>query len=71
MSRVTKFMFCVTRRLRDRFIEDERLKLAIEVSTKCGLDPSTVWAAAGLACLQAGDFAAARDKFSRCLKVCY
>ena len=59
----------VVRRLRDRFIEAERLPLAIEVSTKCGLDPSGVWAAAGFAHLQAGDFATAREKFARCMKV--
>ena len=57
------------RRLRDRFIEDERLSLAMEVSTKCGLDPSGVWGAAGFALLQAGDFPGAREKFSRCMKV--
>ncbi|XP_048586399.1 zinc finger FYVE domain-containing protein 26-like isoform X2 [Nematostella vectensis] len=56
------------RRLRDRFIEDERLSLAMEVSTKCGLDPSGVWAAAGFASLSCGDFAAAREKFARCIK---
>lgn len=57
------------RRLRDRFIEDERLSLAMEVSTKCGLDPSGVWGAAGFALLQAGDFPGAREKFSRCMKI--
>lgn len=57
------------RRLRDRFIEDERLSLAMEISTKCGLEPSSVWAASGFACLQAGDFAAAREKFAMCMKV--
>lgn len=56
------------RRLRDRFIEAERLSLAMEVSTKCGLDPSGVWGAAGFALLQAGDFPGAREKFSRCMK---
>lgn len=57
------------RRLRDRFIEAERLSLAMEVSTKCGLDTSGVWGAAGFALLQAGDFPGAREKFSRCMKV--
>jgi len=56
------------RRLRDRFIEAERLSLAMEVSTKCGLDPSGVWGAAGFALLQAGDFPGAREKFARCMK---
>ena len=61
--------FICCRRLRDRFIEGERLSLAMEVSTKCGLDPSGVWGAAGFALLQAGDFPGAREKFARCMKV--
>lgn len=63
------FLFICCRRLRDRFIEAERLSLAMEVSTKCGLDPSGVWGAAGFALLQAGDFPGAREKFARCMKV--
>lgn len=62
-------LFISCRRLRDRFIEAERLSLAMEVSTKCGLDPSGVWGAAGFALLQAGDFPGAREKFARCMKV--
>jgi hypothetical protein len=50
-------------------IEDERLSLAMEVSTKCGIDPSGVWAAWGVGCLQAGNYQEAREKFNRCLKV--
>ncbi|BFZ12118.1 hypothetical protein BsWGS_15157 [Bradybaena similaris] len=57
------------RRLRDKLIADERLSLAMEVSTKCGIDPSGVWSALGFACLHLGDFIAARDKFAHCLKV--
>ncbi|KAK3587800.1 hypothetical protein CHS0354_042763 [Potamilus streckersoni] len=55
-------------RLRDKLIEDERLSLAMEVSTKCGLDPTGVWVAWGMSCLQSGDFPGAREKFSRCLR---
>ncbi|KAL3872697.1 hypothetical protein ACJMK2_035906 [Sinanodonta woodiana] len=55
-------------RLRDKLIEDERLSLAMEVSTKCGLDPNGVWVAWGMSCLQSGDFPGAREKFSRCLR---
>ena len=65
----SSFLFICCRRLRDRFIEAERLSLAMEVSTKCGLDPSGVWGAAGFALLQAGDFPGAREKFARCMKV--
>ena len=62
-------LYYLCRRLRDRFIEAERLTLAMEVSTKCGLDPSGVWGAAAFSLLQAGDFPGAREKFSRCMKV--
>lgn len=57
------------RRLRDKLIADERLSLAMEVSTKCGIDPAGVWSAMGFACLHLGDFLGARDKFAHCLKV--
>ncbi|CAH1802978.1 unnamed protein product, partial [Owenia fusiformis] len=57
------------RRMRDKLIEDERLSLAMEVSTKCGLEPMGVWVAWGTACLTAGDFKGAREKFAKCLKV--
>ncbi|CAL1527591.1 unnamed protein product [Lymnaea stagnalis] len=57
------------RRLRDKLISDERLSLAMEVSTKCGIDPTGVWAAMGFSCLHLGDFQGARDKFAHCLKV--
>ncbi|CAH1262608.1 ZFYVE26 [Branchiostoma lanceolatum] len=56
------------RRLRDRLIEDERLDLAMDFSTKCGLDSAGVWAAWGMAYLRTGNYPAAREKFSRCLK---
>ncbi|XP_046355808.2 zinc finger FYVE domain-containing protein 26-like isoform X1 [Haliotis rufescens] len=56
------------RRLRDKLIEDERLRLAMEVSTKCGLDTGGVWAAWGLARLHTGDYAGAKEKFSHTLK---
>ncbi|OWF55424.1 Zinc finger FYVE domain-containing protein 26 [Mizuhopecten yessoensis] len=59
----------IVRRLRDKLIEAERLPLAVEVSTKCGLDPAGVWAAWGMSCLQGGDFNRAREKLGRCLKV--
>ncbi|XP_078590684.1 zinc finger FYVE domain-containing protein 26-like isoform X2 [Branchiostoma floridae x Branchiostoma japonicum] len=56
------------RRLRDRLIEDERLDLAMDFSTKCGLDSAGVWAAWGMAYLRTGNYQGAREKFSRCLK---
>lgn len=59
----------IGRRMRDKLIQVERLHLAVEVSTKCGLDPAGVWAAWGMNCLINGDFPQAREKFNRCLKV--
>nr|XP_054759360.1 zinc finger FYVE domain-containing protein 26-like [Lytechinus pictus] len=56
------------RRIRDKLVLSERLSLAMEVSTKCGLDPGAVWAAWGLSCLQAGDYEGAREKLSKILK---
>uniref|UniRef100_A0A8B9HD90 Zinc finger FYVE domain-containing protein 26 n=1 Tax=Astyanax mexicanus TaxID=7994 RepID=A0A8B9HD90_ASTMX len=55
-------------RLRNQLLEAEYYRLAVEVSTKSGLDPSGVWHAWGLACLKAGCLSGAREKFSRCLK---
>lgn len=57
------------RKLRDRLMETERMALALEVSTKCGLETSGVFAAWGLALLRAGDWSSAREKFSHCLQV--
>uniref|UniRef100_A0AAR2J1K8 Zinc finger FYVE domain-containing protein 26 n=1 Tax=Pygocentrus nattereri TaxID=42514 RepID=A0AAR2J1K8_PYGNA len=55
-------------RLRNQLLEAEYYQLAVEVSTKSGLDPSGVWHAWGMACLKAGCLTGAREKFFRCLK---
>ncbi|KAM6133864.1 LOW QUALITY PROTEIN: zinc finger FYVE domain-containing protein 26 [Phoenicopterus ruber ruber] len=55
-------------RLRNRLLEAEYYQLAIEVSTKSGLDPGGAWHAWGMACLKAGNLNSAREKFNRCLK---
>ncbi|XP_053553819.1 zinc finger FYVE domain-containing protein 26 [Bombina bombina] len=55
-------------RLRNRLLEAEYYNLAIEVSTKTGLDPAGVWHAWGMACLKSHNLPGAREKFSRCLK---
>ncbi|TSV02061.1 Zinc finger FYVE domain-containing protein 26 [Bagarius yarrelli] len=60
-------MSAVTR-LRNQLLEAEYYQLAVEVSTKSGLDPSGVWHAWGMALLKAGCLSAAREKFARCLK---
>ncbi|XP_075700633.1 zinc finger FYVE domain-containing protein 26 isoform X2 [Rhinoderma darwinii] len=56
-------------RLRNRLLEAEYYNLAIEVSTKTGLDPSGVWHAWGIACLKSDNLPGAREKFCRCMKV--
>ncbi|KAM3595590.1 uncharacterized protein V6R79_025751 [Siganus canaliculatus] len=55
-------------RLRNQLLEAEHYQLAVEVSTKSGLDPGGVWQAWGMASLKAGNLAGAREKFARCLK---
>ncbi|XP_060781171.1 zinc finger FYVE domain-containing protein 26 isoform X2 [Neoarius graeffei] len=55
-------------RLRNQLLEAEYYQLAVEVSTKSGLDPSGVWHAWGMALLKARCLTAAREKFARCLK---
>ncbi|KAK2826639.1 hypothetical protein Q5P01_020853 [Channa striata] len=55
-------------RLRNQLLEAEHYQLAVEVSTKSGLDPSGVWQAWGMASLKAGNLSGAREKFSRFLK---
>ncbi|XP_043930003.1 zinc finger FYVE domain-containing protein 26 [Protopterus annectens] len=56
-------------RLRNQLLEAEYYQLAVEVSTKSGLDPTGVWHAWGMACLKAGNLSSAREKLSRCLKI--
>lgn len=56
------------RRIRNRLLEEERHELAMNMSTKCGLDTQTVWASWGLIELRRGNYREARDKFSKCLK---
>ncbi|KAK2580224.1 hypothetical protein KPH14_012481 [Odynerus spinipes] len=55
------------RKLRDLLTEKEQWTLALDVSTKSGLDTQGVWAAWGKACLKVGYFEQAREKFHHCL----
>lgn len=55
------------RRLRDLLTEKEQWILALDVSTKSGLDTQGVWAAWGKACLKVGYYDRAREKFAHCL----
>lgn len=57
------------RALRNHLLAEELWPLALEVSTKCGLDCTGVWAAWGKASLRAGFWNDAREHFSHCLKV--
>ncbi|XP_059373273.1 zinc finger FYVE domain-containing protein 26-like isoform X2 [Carassius carassius] len=60
-------MTAVTR-LRNQLLEAEYYQLAVEVSTKSGLDLNGVWQAWGMASLKAGNLSRAREIFARCLK---
>ncbi|XP_054011038.1 uncharacterized protein LOC128893821 [Hylaeus anthracinus] len=55
------------RKFRDHLIEKEQWILALDVSTKAGLDTQGVWATWGKACLKMGYFDQAREKFFHCL----
>ncbi|XP_018400391.1 PREDICTED: zinc finger FYVE domain-containing protein 26 [Cyphomyrmex costatus] len=55
------------RKLRDLLTEKERWTLALDVSTKAGLDTQGVWAAWGKACLKVGHLEQAKEKFQHCL----
>ena len=57
------------RKLREKLIEIELWSLALDVSTKSGLDAGTVWAAWGLVCLKAGNFQGAHLIFNYCFVV--
>lgn len=60
------------RKLRDLLTEKEQWTLALDVSTKAGLDTQGVWAAWGKACLKVGHLDQAREKFHHCLdKIVY
>lgn len=56
------------RRVRNRLLEEERHELAMNLSTKCGLDTQTVWASWGMIELRRGQYKEARTKFDKCLK---
>ncbi|XP_067138232.1 uncharacterized protein Sptz isoform X2 [Centruroides vittatus] len=56
------------RKLCDTLRTNEKMKLALEISTKYSIDTFGIWATWGKIYLQVGDWAAAREKFSHCLK---
>jgi zinc finger FYVE domain-containing protein 26 len=56
------------RRVRNRLLEEERYELAMNLSTKFGLDTQSVWASWGLVELRRANYKEARNKFDKCLK---
>jgi zinc finger FYVE domain-containing protein 26 len=56
------------RRVRNRLLEEERYELAMNLSTKFGLDTQSVWASWGLVELKRANYKEARTKFDKCLK---
>jgi hypothetical protein len=66
--------------LRDNLIRDDRLKLAMEVASKCRIETEPVWAAWGILKLKMGAYEEAKEKFKHtlgllllfvCLFVCF
>eukprot|EP01087_Luapelamoeba_hula_P024804 TRINITY_DN9571_c0_g1_i1.p1 TRINITY_DN9571_c0_g1~~TRINITY_DN9571_c0_g1_i1.p1 ORF type:complete len:900 (+),score=149.53 TRINITY_DN9571_c0_g1_i1:278-2701(+) len=55
------------RLLRDKLIAEDRMKLAIDVSTKCGIESEPAWAAWGMALLEMGRYNDAKEKLKYCL----
>ncbi|XP_060650775.1 zinc finger FYVE domain-containing protein 26 homolog [Drosophila nasuta] len=55
------------RQLADALVEAENWKLALEVHLKWGFATTGVMAAHGMACLRAGCYDAAREKFAHCM----
>ncbi len=57
------------RQLRDKLIAEDRMKLAINVATKCNIESDPVWAAWGMSLLKLGRYSEAKEKFNYCLGI--
>ncbi|XP_063877938.1 uncharacterized protein LOC135109948 [Scylla paramamosain] len=68
LDRRLKQEFLYMRRLRDMLVKRQMWGLALDVSTKVGLEANGVWGAWAMASLKAGDFLGARERFSRILE---
>ncbi|KAL6058640.1 Nuclear pore complex protein Nup85 [Balamuthia mandrillaris] len=55
------------RQLRDKLVHADRMKMAIDVATKCGIEAEPVWAKWGIALLKMGRYNDAKEKFKYCL----
>jgi zinc finger FYVE domain-containing protein 26 len=56
------------RQQRDKLIAQDRMKLALDVATKCSIDAEPVWAALGMALLRMPRYNDAKEKFKYCLR---
>ena len=57
------------RKLRDKLMENERFTLALEITSKCGLDATPVHFLLGVSRLKCGHLEKAREHLGRCLTV--
>ena len=55
------------RQLRDKLTNLDKMKMAIDVATKCRVEKEPVFAAWGIALLRLGHYDEAKDKFMKCL----
>ncbi|GAM26377.1 hypothetical protein SAMD00019534_095520 [Acytostelium subglobosum LB1] len=55
------------RHLRDMLIQEDRLRLAIDVATKCNIPADPAWVTWGITLIQQGQYNEAREKFKYCL----
>ncbi|KAK3852709.1 hypothetical protein Pcinc_040715 [Petrolisthes cinctipes] len=68
LERCMRQEFAYMRRLRDTLVKKHMWGLALDISTKAGLETNGVWGAWAMASLKAGDFPGARERFSRVLE---
>lgn len=55
--------------MRDLLIENDRMKLALNVATKCSIECEPIWVKWGLSLLKLGMYNQAKIKFSYCLGI--
>eukprot|EP01156_Anaeramoeba_ignava_P023232 Anaeramoba_ignava/c21408_g2_i1.p1 GENE.c21408_g2_i1~~c21408_g2_i1.p1 ORF type:complete len:2426 (-),score=768.19 c21408_g2_i1:54-6635(-) len=53
----------IAKKIRNELIREDYLQLAVDVATKCGIDPNPVWETWGFALLKLGKYPDAREKF--------
>lgn len=65
------FSSTVLRKLNEKLMELEEWNVALEISTKAGLDNKIIFANWGMSCLRSGALQSAREKFHYCLEKNY